>query len=144
MIRDREQFWSVVDEALDERREPREDALVQEWIADHADDRDELVRLMRGLGVLASSRPRGRRTFAPLIAAAAVVVLGFHLWTRTEGRTRPPLRPRSRVLSFSIEVTRESDGECTSVLTDPDHTERSQISRLGSTVIVSRLESRLP
>ena len=30
------------------------------------------------------------------------------------------------------------------VFTDPDHTEQSQVSRLGSTVIASRLESRFP
>jgi hypothetical protein len=153
MRHDRERFWSAVDSALDARRDPCEDALVQEWMADHPADGEELARLVRRLGAVAVAAPASRplapthserRIALPIMAAAAVVVLGVHLSIPTRTKDSSPHRLPSRVVSFSIEVTRESDGAITTVVTDPNHTERSHISRLGSTVIASRLESRIP
>ncbi len=146
MTTERETFLAAVDEALDARRDPCEVALVQEWIADHPEDGDELARLFRGVDVLARSRPRPRasRKLVPMIAAIAFVALGVHLWTRAPKSVEPPRTSCSRIVSFSLEVTRESEGQSTMVRSEPDHTERNQVSRLGSTLIVSRLESRLP
>lgn len=141
---ERERFWSAVDEALDARRDPWAEAQVQEWIADHPEDREELARLTRRLEAVASARPRAGRTFAPMIAAAAAVVLAVQLWAPEAKKDLPQPRPDSRVVSFSIEATLEHDGETTTVFTDADHTERSRVSKLGNTVIASRLESRFP
>jgi hypothetical protein len=144
MTNERERFWSAVDEALDARRDPCEVALVQEWIADHPEDADELARLLRGVDVVGRSRVRAPRKLVPMLAAVALVAIGVHLWTRAPAPIEPQRTGHSRVVSFSIEITRESEGETTVVRCDADRTERSQVSRLGSTLIVSSLESRLP
>ena len=147
MTNEREQLWSAVDDALDARRDPCESTFVQEWIADHPEDADDLARVLRGVEVVGRTRPRAPRKLVPVIAAVALVELGALLWTRAPRHVEPSQSPPhslSRVVSFSIEVTRESEGRITTVRTQPDHVERSQISRLGSTLIVSSLESRYP
>jgi hypothetical protein len=144
MTLDRERFWLAVDEALDARRDPSSVALVQEWIADHPDDRDALARLTQRLDALVVAAPRARRMLVPMIAAVACVVLGVHLGTRPRAPTARAPKPTSRIVSFSIEVSRESEGECTTVLSQPDHFERTETTRLGATNIVSSLESRQP
>jgi len=84
MTNERERFWSTVDESLDARRDPCEVAFVQEWIADHPEDRDEMARLLRGVDVVgriastcvARSRAHARgccarRTRRPLVDACS-------------------------------------------------------------------------
>ena len=144
MTREREQFWSAVDDALDARRDPCGEALVQEWIAEHPEDGDELAILLRGVEVVGRARPRASRKLLPVIAAVALVALGARLWMSAPQPVERARPQRSRVVSFSIEASRESEGRITTVRTEPDHVERSQVSRLGSTLIVSSLESRHP
>jgi hypothetical protein len=52
--------------------------------------------------------------------------------------------PRSRVLHYSIEITREEAGSRSSIVVEPDRIAQSRASRLGTTTIVTSLESRLP
>jgi hypothetical protein len=143
MTRERELFWSAVDEALDARRDPRSEMQVQQWLAEDPQDREELARLLRRLDAIAISTQPARRVLLPMIAAAAAIVLVVQPWTRTATHASSPRSP-SRIVSFSIEVTRESGEEITTTLSQPDHFERTEVTRLGATSIVSSFESRQP
>jgi hypothetical protein len=144
---DHDRYWSAVDEALDSGADPLANPLVQEWIAEHPGDGDELARLIRRVEIVTrarSSKP-GRLTLAAAgvaLAGAVVAAIGIHRSTLTVDV--PARATRSCILQYSLEVVREGDDASTTVFTEPGRVARSQTALIGATIIVSSLEGQLP
>ncbi len=126
----RDSFWEHVNAALDERRDPLEDALVQECIADEPELALELARLSGQVEALQTFGSRRRRRVAALAAVILLATAGVyegivHLMPQSSdtGATATTENPESRgavvagrtgsvggsaVLSFRSEVVVES------------------------------------
>ena len=119
-MNDRERLWERVNLALDERRDPLEDALVQRLVAERPELADELVRLQERLATLRARPKRAWRVAAILVAFAAAISVLFALRNAPSSdptpaaaiAVTPPPAPdaptqRSQVLAFEATAVHE-------------------------------------
>ena len=130
----RESFWEHVNAALDERRDPLEDALVQECIADEPELALELARLSGRIEALHALRSRRRRRVAAIAATIVLAAAGVY-----EGIVRRV--PQSSVTS--VPATPESSEARGAALADRSGSAGgSAVLAFRSEVIVESAESR--
>jgi hypothetical protein len=136
-------FWERVNAALDERRDPLEDPLVQRELEGSPDRFGELERLLRASSTLESAPKRERRRAGALIAAGLVAMgLTAFGWFQFDANRSKPLPGASSddaqafnviysdcVVSFEAVVSRESALERTSTLFDGETTTISHTRR---------------
>ncbi len=123
------EFWERVNLALDERRDPLEDELVQDAIASDPQRLDELVRLQARLAALPLHREPRR---IPRAAAAAMIVVALGAIALelvrapralVESNTQLANLPaasfaKSEVVDFELSITTERPGERETVVVD--------------------------
>lgn len=123
-------FWEAVDAALDARRDPLEDARVQQLLAERPEQLAQLAALRSGLDrVTRAGRRRVlRRTLAAALVLAVAIPLGLRVTrpvagvadevapiTTADAETEPPaasgIHPLPlQVLAFRAEVTVDGPG----------------------------------
>lgn len=139
-------FWKHVNEALDERRDPLEDANVQRLVGEEPELLDELRRLDRGLGLAIRVRPT-RPIFIAVAAALLVVSFGTWLVARESSGTVVPygvddssgrvaLRdvPACRVLYSRVSVSHVDERGTETITSDGLERSRTFVARDGSVV----------
>lgn len=138
------EFWSRVDELLDERRDPLDDETVQRHLARDPRAMDEYVRLTATLASLPSRRPKRRAT--TILAAAgflAAAVIAYALLGPTpraepevvsHGLQNPGAAPEVRstsasmILDFKISVVRQSGPlRCTTTIEADRRTDEREL-----------------
>ncbi|MBI5435003.1 MAG: hypothetical protein HZA52_19370 [Planctomycetes bacterium] len=138
MMRD-EVFRNRVNIALDERRDPLADELVQDALAARPERLDELLVLQRRLSLLPRATER-RRATPFLVAAAGLLVLCVGVavaWMRgTSDPQASIVQPRDPgdVVDFRLEIVRQRGGLTSSVLVDP-HGVRADSGSLGDDAV---------
>lgn len=130
MMRD-EVFWTRVNAALDERRDPLADEHVQDALAERPERLDRLLALERRLGALPrAQRHTTRRPWLVAAAAAVLVALGafaFHAFAPdAEPTDSAPTRGDlgGEVVDFRLEVSRTVGNALTVVRVDSTGTRR--------------------
>ncbi|MCA8980677.1 MAG: hypothetical protein H6831_00120 [Planctomycetes bacterium] len=116
---ERERAWACVHAALDERRDPLDDALLQEWFAAHPEALEEYARFERRLELFettelaaaterAAPQPRRRLLeLAATLAAALVAALAAPRGTpEHEAHPRSANAPSPRVVDYRLTATR--------------------------------------
>ncbi len=105
----RERFWELLNEVLDERREPLDDASVQQLLGEEPGLFVELERLRARAGELRQAR-RTARARAGAVAALLALVAGAIAWhvIRHGGANEHPAVDGGAILSFRAEVVVES------------------------------------
>ncbi len=124
-----EQFWSHVQIALDERRDPLEDDAVLEGIVAEPERLQKLLELLERLEQLSRvTRRWPLRRIA--VAAAALMAVGsgiFWFTQRAVGVPRPLPSLQGRVISVEWEFsTQTSTSSRTTVITDRGLTARAE------------------
>jgi hypothetical protein len=128
----REAFWEHVNAALDERRDPLEDVLVQACVAEEPDLALELARLHARIEVLPIPPIRRRRRVAILAGAVLLATVAAY-------GIRGAMRERS-VLDTSRTTTSSAGNDAVAVRS-PEAPESAVIA-FRSEVIVESAESR--
>lgn len=134
-MNDHDEFWKRVNAAVDERRDPLGDEVVQRLIGDEPGRLDELRRLERGLSFARRSAPT--RPIVLALAAAVTVVL-FGTWLAAREPVRDEARHAvrevcaSRVLSFHISVSRVDERGTETITFDGVESTRTLIDRDGN------------
>lgn len=128
MSRD-ELWWERVNAALDERRDPLEDAAVEAAIVERPERLAEVLALRERLALVTSGEqltaPRSRRLrrVAALVAGCAAVAVAWLTLARVERSTppavaAPPAIDGSRVLSLCASEVRERADQRTTITFD--------------------------
>jgi hypothetical protein len=144
---ERERYWAAVNDALDAGTDPLSAGLVQEWIAAHPEDGDELARMLQRVESVTRARRTAPRRAA--IAAAGIVLAGIGITAiamrpSTQSPAAPPPETRSCILQYSLEIVREGVDSSSTVLAEPGRTARRRTASIGATTIVCSLEGNLP
>ena len=148
-MKDTGQFWDAVHRALDERRDPLEDDVVQESIIANPRKMQELVDFLARLErVLPARRRRVIQEISLAFAIAASITLALSVAWLTSGDGAPVQQSAptlGRVVSFEWELTTETTTLESSVrLTDRDLTARAEYRGDGREQTHWTLESTQP
>ena len=108
----RDNFFEQVNLALDERRDPIDDARVRSWLVEHPEDLETLERLRRildGLAEPSRTRKRGivRRVASILVLAAAT--LAIVLWVQGSHSEAPSDTPEAAAHIFHYRLSVETE-----------------------------------
>lgn len=120
---DRERAWARVQTALDERRDPLDDALLCDWFAEHPAELEEYARLERRLDRLAANDTRAASTrtiayprrrlleLAATFAATLVLLIAARRGAPEPAAIAPATDlPELRIIDYRLTATR-TDGE---------------------------------
>ena len=124
-----ELFWTHVQRALDERRDPREDEALLDLIAAEPERFRELQSLLDSLERLPRlAQRRPLRRVAALVAASITVLIAVAWFThRSHLTSQPPSTLQERVISFEWEVGTQTPTRSTSlVLNDRGMTAKTE------------------